>query len=160
MTIILGIDPGSRITGYGLIQTLNKKIIFIDSGYIKIGLIQSFPLRLKLIYNKISKIIKKFNPTFFAIEKVFISKNPSSALKLGQAQGAAIVAAVNNNIPVFEYAARKVKFIVVGKGSAKKSQVKDTVCKLLKLVFNKIQNDAADALSIAIAHHYLYKKFL
>lgn len=158
MTIILGIDPGSRITGYGLVQTLNNNIIFVDSGFIKIDLIKSFPLKLKLIYSEVNKIIKRFTPNFFAIEQVFISKNPSSALKLGQAQGAAIVAAVNNNIPVFEYATRKVKFIVVGKGSAKKNQVKQSVCKLLRLVFNTIQNDAADALAIAIAHHYLYNK--
>lgn len=155
MAIVLGIDPGSRITGYGLINKLNKKLTFIDSGFIKTNTID-FPTRLKLIYKEINKIINKFKPSFFAIEEVFIAKNASSALKLGQAKGAAIVAAVNNNIPVFEYAAKKVKRIVAGTGNAEKKEVQYRVCNLLQLVI-KLQPDAADALAIAITHCYLNK---
>lgn len=155
MTTIIGIDPGSRITGYGIINNLNKQLVFIDSGFIKTNT-PILSLRLKLIYKEVSKIIKKFKPKFFAIEQVFISKNINSALKLGEAKGAAIVAAANNNIPVFEYSASKVKKIVVGIGNAKKEQVQNMVCKLLKLVI-KLQPDAADALAIAITHFYLNK---
>lgn len=153
MTIIIGIDPGSRITGYGIISHLNKKLNWIDSGFIKTNK-PDLPSRLKLIYSELNKIIKKFRPKIFAIEQIFIAKNADSALKLGQAKGAAIVAAVNNNLPVFEYAARKVKQIIVGTGNAEKKQVQSMVCKILKLVIT-LQPDAADALAIAITHYFL-----
>lgn len=157
MTIILGIDPGSRITGYGLIKKIsNNKFILVESGCIKINVIE-FSERLKMIYNEINKIIKKFHPSFFAIEQVFISHNANSALKLGKASAAAIVAAAKNNLPVFEYANCLVKKIIVGNGKAKKKQIQNSVCKILKLVIKKIQPDAADALAIAITHYYLNK---
>ncbi|MBE5252803.1 crossover junction endodeoxyribonuclease RuvC [Mixta mediterraneensis] len=150
MAIILGIDPGSRITGYGVIRQTGRQLTYLGSGCIRMNTAE-LPARLKLIYAGISEIITQFSPDYFAIEQVFMAKNADSALKLGQARGAAIVAAVNHDLPVFEYAARQVKQTVVGLGSAEKSQVQHLVRTLLKLAANP-QADAADALAIAITH--------
>ncbi|HBO37678.1 MAG TPA: crossover junction endodeoxyribonuclease RuvC [Pasteurellaceae bacterium] len=150
MTVILGIDPGSRVTGYGVILQTGRTLEYLGSGAIRTQ-VEDMPTRLKRIYAGITEIITQFQPDMFAIEEVFLAKNPSSALKLGQARGTAIVAAVNQNLPVFEYAARLVKQTVVGTGSADKIQVQDMVTRLLKLS-DKPQADAADALAIAITH--------
>ena len=150
MTIILGIDPGSRITGYGIIRQQGRVLTYLGSGCIRTK-VDDLPTRLKLIYAGVSEIITQFQPDFFAIEEVFMAKNADSALKLGQARGVAIVAAMNQSLPVFEYAARQVKQTVVGNGSADKSQVQHMVLVLLKLPASP-QADAADALSIAITH--------
>jgi crossover junction endodeoxyribonuclease RuvC len=150
MQIILGIDPGSRITGYGVIKVVNNKTEYLGSGCIKV-MDEDLPKRLKNVYDGVSEIIKQFAPTSFAIEQVFMAKNPDSALKLGQARGAAIVAATCVDLPVFEYSARQIKQSVVGKGSADKTQVQHMVTHLLKL--NKTpQADAADALGVALCH--------
>lgn len=150
MQIILGIDPGSRITGYGVIKVVNNKTEYLGSGCIKV-MDDDLPKRLKNVYDGVSEIIKQFAPTSFAIEQVFMAKNPDSALKLGQARGAAIVAATCVDLPVFEYSARQIKQSVVGKGSADKTQVQHMVTHLLKL--NKTpQADAADALGVALCH--------
>lgn len=153
MAIILGIDPGSRITGYGVIRQVGRQLTYLGSGCIRTN-VTDLPSRLKLIYAGVSEIITQFQPEFFAIEQVFMAKNADSALKLGQARGAAIVAAVNQDLPVFEYAARQVKQTVVGTGSAEKSQVQHMVKTLLKLSASP-QADAADALAIAITHCHL-----
>ncbi len=153
MAIILGIDPGSRITGYGIIRQTGRQLSYLGSGYIR-TVVDDMPGRLKLIYAGVSEIITQFQPDFFAIESVFMAKNADSALKLGQARGAAIVAAVNQDLPVFEYAARQVKQTVVGTGAAEKSQVQHMVRSLLKLPANP-QADAADALAIAITHCHM-----
>lgn len=153
MAIILGIDPGSRITGYGIIRQTGRQLSYLGSGCIR-TVVDDMPTRLKLIYAGVSEIITQFQPDFFAIESVFMAKNPDSALKLGQARGAAIVAAVNQDLPVFEYAARQVKQTVVGTGAAEKSQVQHMVRSLLKLPANP-QADAADALAIAITHCHM-----
>ncbi|MBV4365123.1 crossover junction endodeoxyribonuclease RuvC [Erwinia sp. BNK-24-b] len=153
MAIILGIDPGSRITGYGIIRQVGRQLTYLGSGCIRTNS-TDLPSRLKLIYAGVSEIITQFQPEYFAIEQVFMAKNADSALKLGQARGAAIVAAVNHDLPVFEYAARQVKQTVVGIGSAEKSQVQHMVRTLLKLSANP-QADAADALAIAITHCHL-----
>lgn len=150
MTIILGIDPGSRVTGYGVIRQRGRTLEYLGSGAIRTQA-EDMPTRLKRIYAGITEIITQFHPDMFAIEEVFLAKNPSSALKLGQARGTAIVAAVNQDLPVFEYAARLVKQTVVGLGSADKLQVQDMVTRILKLS-DKPQADAADALAIAITH--------
>lgn len=150
MTIILGIDPGSRITGYGVIRQQAGKVEYLGSGCIRTSG-EQLSDKLKQIYDGISEIILQFKPDLFAIEQVFMAKNADSALKLGQARGVAIVAAVNQDLPVFEYAARQVKQTVVGIGSAEKSQVQHMVRTLLKLPANP-QADAADALAIAITH--------
>lgn len=150
LTIILGIDPGSRITGYGIVRQQGRQISYLGSGCIR-TVVDDIPGRLKLIYAGVSEIITQFQPDCFAIEQVFMARNADSALKLGQARGAAIVAAVNQSLPVFEYAARQVKQTVVGTGAAEKSQVQHMVRSLLKLPANP-QADAADALAIAITH--------
>lgn len=150
MTVILGIDPGSRITGYGILRQDGRKLSYLGSGCL-CNKVDNFPGRLKLIYAGVSELITKFQPNYLAIEQVFIAKNADSALKLGQARGVAIVAAINLNLTVFEYTARKVKQMVVGTGSADKSQIQYMVRTLLKLPANP-QADAADALAIAITH--------
>jgi crossover junction endodeoxyribonuclease RuvC len=152
VTIILGIDPGSRITGYGVIKKVGQYSEDIASGCIRL---QGDELagRLKQIYDGVREIIGQFKPTEFAIEQVFMAKNPDSALKLGQARGAAIVAATTFDLPVAEYSARQIKQAVVGKGAAEKSQVQHMVTYLLGLGATP-QADAADALAVALCHNH------
>ncbi|MBT0722331.1 crossover junction endodeoxyribonuclease RuvC [Tatumella sp. TA1] len=158
MAIILGIDPGSRITGYGVIRQVGRQLTYLGSGCIRTNT-PALPERLRLIYAGVSEIITQFSPDYFAIEQVFMAKNADSALKLGQARGAAIVAAVNQTLPVFEYAARQVKQTVTGTGAADKAQVQHMVRTLLKLPANP-QADAADALAIAITHCHISQNAL
>lgn len=150
MSIILGIDPGSRVTGYGVIRQHRNKLIYLGSGVIRTQT-DDLPTRLQRVFQGVSEIISQFQPDMFAIEQVFMAKNADSALKLGQARGVAIVAATNQELPVFEYSARGVKQTVTGLGSAKKEQVQMMVTKLLNLS-DIPQADAADALAIAITH--------
>ena len=153
MAIILGIDPGSRLTGFGVIESKGSKLRYITSGCIRIDISQDLAFRLKQIFECVNQIIEDNHPDEFAIEQVFMGKNADSALKLGQARGSAIVAAATKNLPVSEYAARAVKQAVTGKGSAEKEQVQHMVQILLNLP-GKPQADAADALAIAITHAY------
>lgn len=150
MSIILGIDPGSRITGYGVIRQQGRHLQYLGSGCIRTGS-GALPDRLKQVYAGVTEIITQFHPDVFAIEQVFMAKNADSALKLGQARGSAIVAAVNADLPVFEYAARLIKQAVVGTGAADKVQVQHMVKHMLGLPA-KPQADAADALGVAICH--------
>lgn len=152
MAIILGIDPGSRITGYGVIRQQGRQLIYLGSGCIRTQA-DDLPTRLQRIYAGVTEIIAQYRPDSFAIEQVFMAKNADSALKLGQARSVAILAAVNNQLPVFEYAARQVKQSVVGTGAAEKKQVQHMVCSILKLLSHP-QADAADALAIAITHYH------
>lgn len=149
---ILGIDPGSVKTGYGLIECRGQQVRAVSYGVIKTGS-GDFPQRLKVIFQSISALISEYQPEQFAIETVFVSKNAASALKLGQARGAAICAAVNVDLPVGEYAPREIKQALVGKGSAEKSQVAYMVGLLLS-INKKIPEDAADALAIALCHQH------
>lgn len=150
---ILGIDPGSRITGIGIIESDGRYSQHVFSTCIRLGN-DPFPIRLGTIYKRIEEIIKEHQPQQMAIEDVFLSKNPSSALKLGQARGAAICATVMQGVPVFEYSAREIKQAVVGKGNADKSQVQQMVKILLNLQ-GKIQSDTADGLAIALSHAHV-----
>ena len=150
MATILGIDPGSRITGYGVINVVGSNIEYIDSGCIRIKG-ESLPERLHQIFEGVTQVITLYQPQQMAIEQVFMARNADSALKLGQARGAAIVSTVNQGVPVAEYSARQVKQSVVGKGGADKSQVQHMVMALLKLS-KAPQADAADALAIALCH--------
>ncbi len=152
-SIVLGIDPGSLSTGYGIISHRGDQLAYISSGCIR-TLSKDMPMRLKIIYSGISKIITQFHPNFFAIEQVFMAKNPNAVLKLGQARGVAILSAIHHNLNVFEYAAREVKQAVVGTGAAEKSQVQHMIRSLLNLSSSP-GSDAADALAIAIAHCHL-----
>lgn len=148
--LVLGIDPGSRRTGYGLLAVRDRSVEYIASGCIKAE-IGDMPQRLGIIYRGVSELIDQFNPTELAIEEVFLAKNASSALKLGQARGVAIAAAVAGELPVHEYAARRVKQSLVGTGRGSKEQVAHMVRILLKLP-GAPQADAADALAIALCH--------
>lgn len=150
MTRILAIDPGSRLTGFGVIDVINGKINYVSSGCIRLP-DENLAVRLKRIYECVSDVISDFQPKEFAIEEVFLAKNANSALKLGQARGSAIVAAAMADLPVYEYAARRVKQSVVGNGNADKVQVQAMVQMLLALEAPP-QADAADALAIAMCH--------
>lgn len=150
MTIILGIDPGSRVAGYGVIKKQGNKLSYIASGCIRVKE-KELPQRLKQVFDGVTQLIAQYQPDEFAIEQVFMARNADSALKLGQARGVAIVAAVNDNLPVSEYAARAIKQAVVGTGAATKDQVGHMVTQILKLPAQP-QEDAADALAIAICH--------
>ena len=150
MARILGIDPGSRLTGFGVIDETTTGYQYVASGCLRIKG-DNFPLRLKQIFAGISDIVEEYKPTEMAIEQVFMHKNADSALKLGQARGAAICAVQLFDIPVFEYAARQVKQAVVGKGSADKLQVQQMV-KILLGISGELQIDASDALGISLCH--------
>ena len=150
MSLIIGIDPGSRLTGYGIIQKEGQKLIFVDAGTIRTET-PEMPERLKRIFAGIERIVKFHGPTEAAVEPVFMSVNPDSALKLGQARGAAIAALVNLDLQVAEYTARQIKQSVVGYGAADKEQVQMMVMRILNLSI-KPQQDAADALATAICH--------
>ena len=150
MTRIIGIDPGSRTTGYGIIDYADRRISYVASGCIKTSL-GELPERLKEIFQGVEALLNQHAPDELAIEKVFVQKNVDSALKLGQARGAAICAAVTRDIQVAEYAPNQIKQAVVGKGHASKEQVQHMVSMLLKLS-KQPSNDAADALACAICH--------
>jgi crossover junction endodeoxyribonuclease RuvC len=151
MSLILGIDPGSRVTGYGIIKTADSGNEYITSGCIRTSDRFSLSEKLDEIYCGITEIIERYCPHEAAIEQVFMAKSAASALKLGQARGVAIVAAARQGLPVSEYAAKKVKQAVVGTGAAEKQQMQHMVRVLLNL--NDVpQQDAADALAIAICH--------
>lgn len=148
---ILGIDPGSRITGYGVIIKEGNRLIHVDNGAIFTDATKDFPLRLQRIYRGLSEIIEQYRPNEIALENIFFAKNVQSALKLGQARGAAIVAGVNAGLPVFEYSALQVKQAVVGHGKSAKVQVQQMLKVLLNLP-EVAQEDASDALAVAICH--------
>ncbi|MBL4820242.1 MAG: crossover junction endodeoxyribonuclease RuvC [Gammaproteobacteria bacterium] len=150
MAIILGIDPGSRITGYGLINATGNKLAFVHCGYIKTNS-EALPERLLQIFNGICEVIEGYAPQQAAIEDVFMGRNASAAIKLGQARGSAIVACLHHGLPLEEYSARKVKQALVGRGAAEKSQVQHMVKAILG-INEKLQEDAADGLAVAICH--------
>lgn len=149
--IIMGIDPGSRITGYGIISKQGNRLIHIDNGAIFTQSAKDFPQRLEQIFSGLSTIIAQYQPEAVAVENVFLAKNAQSALKLGQARGAAIVAAVSVGLSVFEYTALQVKQAVVGSGRAEKVQVQQMIKALLNLP-EIAQEDASDALAVAVCH--------
>jgi crossover junction endodeoxyribonuclease RuvC len=152
MIRILGIDPGSQCTGIGIIEVddagrsrhvFNTALKLLDND--------TFAARLKQIFDGLTEIIGDYAPQEAAVERVFMARNPDSALKLGQARGAAICAVVNRGISISEYAAREVKQSVVGTGAGDKTQVQHMVCVLLNL-HERLQADAADALAVALTH--------
>jgi crossover junction endodeoxyribonuclease RuvC len=157
MTIILGIDPGSRITGYGLIKEYDHKIEYLDSGCIRTCADHDLSQKLLQIYNGICQLMEHYSPTEVAIEQVFMHENPSSALKLGHARGAAMVAAASHRVNINEYSAREIKQMLVGYGAAEKAQISHMVVHLLALN-DAPQQDAADALAIAICHSHMRHK--
>jgi crossover junction endodeoxyribonuclease RuvC len=150
-TRILGIDPGLRITGFGIIELHGSKLAYISSGCVKTNDSASLPERLRTLLDGLAEIIDAHAPQQAAIEKVFVNVNPQSTLLLGQARGAAIAALVTADLPVAEYTALQIKQAVVGKGKAAKEQVQHMVMRLLQLP-GIPSPDAADALACAICH--------
>ena len=148
---ILGIDPGLRITGFGVIDKTGQKLAYVTSGCIRSKESDALPLRLKTLLDGIGEVIAAHAPDEAAIEKVFVNVNPQSTLLLGQARGAAIAALVLAGLPVAEYTALQVKQAVVGHGKAAKEQVGHMVTRLLQLP-GEPSADAADALACAICH--------
>ena len=148
---ILGIDPGLRITGFGVIEMHGNKLVYVASGCIKSNDKESLPDRIKTLFAGISEVIATYAPNQAAVEKVFVNVNPQSTLLLGQARGAAISALVHAGLPVAEYTALQTKQAVVGHGKAAKEQVQDMVVRLLNLP-GAPTADAADALACAICH--------
>ncbi len=147
---ILGIDPGLRITGFGVIDINGGVLTYVSSGCVKTSA-GELPSRLKLILDNLNEVIMQYQPNEVAIEQVFVNVNPKSTLLLGQARGAAICAAVLNSLMVAEYTALQIKQAVVGNGHAKKDQVQEMVLRILKLASSP-SADAADALACAICH--------
>lgn len=156
ITRILGIDPGSRITGFGIIERQRQKSVYVTSGCIRTQS-KLMPQRLQEIYTGLTQIIEQYQPTISAIEQVFVHRNVASALKLGQARGVAILACVQHNLTVHEYAPTQIKQAVVGNGHAEKIQVQQMV-KILLSLSKMPQVDAADGLAAALchAHHSSY----
>lgn len=148
---ILGIDPGSRVTGFGLIESQGNRLRHIDNGTVATNPKDSLPVRLQTIYAGVAQIIAEYKPQVAAIEQIFLAKNPQAALVLGHARGAAILAAVNAGLVVHEYTALQVKGAVVGYARAGKPQVQQMVKALLNLP-DIAQEDASDALGVAICH--------
>jgi len=154
--IILGIDPGTQATGYGLIEQQGNRLLHIDNGAIMTRSGSPLAERLGLIYTQLEELIQKFKPDAMAVEQVFVAKNPASALKLGHARGVALLAGVKAGLPVAEYTALQVKSAVVGYGRAAKPQVQQMTRTLLCLP-EIAQEDAADALAVAICHAHSHK---
>jgi crossover junction endodeoxyribonuclease RuvC len=148
---VMGIDPGSRITGYGIIESVGNRLVHVDNGAIFSDVKKDFSLRLYTIYQELTVIIDRYRPETVAVENIFFAKNVQSALKLGQARGAAIVAGVNAGLPVYEYSALQVKQAVVGHGKSAKVQVQQMLKVLLNLP-EIAQEDASDALAVAVCH--------
>jgi crossover junction endodeoxyribonuclease RuvC len=148
---ILGIDPGSRITGYGIIESRGNRLQHLDNGIIATKADAPLAHRLKTIYDGVARIITDYTPDVVAVEQIFLAKNPQAALVLGHARGTAMLAAINHDLAIHEYTALQVKSAVVGYGRAGKPQVQQMVKALLNLP-EIAQEDAADALGVAICH--------
>ncbi|MFM1896822.1 MAG: hypothetical protein RLZZ385_1896 [Pseudomonadota bacterium] len=158
MAIILGIDPGSRITGYGLVNANGNKLQYVDCGCIRTD-DDSLPQRLRQIFDGICAVIERHAPQQAAVEQVFMGRNAASALKLGQARGSAVVACLHHDLPLEEYSARQVKLALVGRGGAEKQQVQHMVKAILGLQ-ETLQEDAADALAVAICHAHTHTSLI
>jgi len=148
---ILGIDPGSRATGYGVIAKKGNRLYYVTCGVIRLGDKFAFSERLKIIFDGLCEVIETHKPTVAAVEDVFVAANPRTALKLGHARGVAVMAALHNGLKVYDYTPRLVKQAVVGYGNADKHQVQQMVRVLLQLSASP-SADAADALAVALCH--------
>ena len=155
--IILGIDPGTNVMGYGLIHCKGEKMSVIQFGVIHLSKYKNHEIKLKKIFDRVTELIKEYLPDEVALEAPFFGKNVQSMLKLGRAQGVAMAAALNRNMPIHEYAPKKVKQSVTGNGNASKEQVAHMIQMLLKFEEAPKLLDATDALAVAICHHYSSK---
>ncbi|MGR8920452.1 MAG: crossover junction endodeoxyribonuclease RuvC [Gammaproteobacteria bacterium] len=153
MTIVLGIDPGSRVTGYGVVRLERHRVTHVDDGCIRLGT-AALNDRLVQLYDELSAVIARHQPAEAAVEKVFMNRNADSALKLGHARGVAVLAAGKAGLAITEYAATQIKQAIVGRGHADKAQVQHMVAALLDLAAPP-PADAADALAAAICHAHM-----
>lgn len=156
--VILGIDPGTNVMGYAVIEVVDKKPRLIVMGVVTLAKVESHYLRLKRIHERALQLINEYHPDELAIESPFVGINPNSMIKLCRAQGVVMAAAVERDIPVFEYPPAKVKMSIVGNGAASKEQVAEMCKRQLHLtdeMFEGQKLDASDALAIAMTHHYI-----
>jgi crossover junction endodeoxyribonuclease RuvC len=156
--IILGIDPGTNVTGYGVIKVSGKNPELVTIGSIELSKFGDHYLKLKYIFERTIGIIDEYHPDELAIEAPFYGKNVQSMLKLGRAQGAAIAAALSRSLPIFEYAPRKIKMSITGQGAASKEQVALMLMRILNFKDPKIKLDATDGLAAALCHFYQSNK--
>lgn len=152
--IILGIDPGTSITGYGVIKTTGAKPELLAIGSIDLTKHRDHYIRIKRIFESTLSIIEEYHPDELAIEAPFFGKNVQSMLKLGRAQGAAIAAALCHSLPIFEYAPRKIKMSITGRGAASKEQVASMLMRILNFGIDDMKLDATDGLAAALCHFY------
>ena len=154
--IILGIDPGTTVMGYGLIKVIDNKPFLLAMGVLELNKFEDHYLRLRRIFERITGLIDEFLPDELAIEAPFYGKNVQSMLKLGRAQGVAMAAALSRDIPIFEYAPLKIKMSITGNGRAAKEQVADMLQRYLKIPQNAMlpQLDATDGLAAALCHYF------
>jgi crossover junction endodeoxyribonuclease RuvC len=152
--IILGIDPGTTVMGYGIIHQVNTKVNLVALGVLNIPKKDDHPLRLKKIFERTLSLIDEHKPDEMAIEAPFFGKNVQSMLKLGRAQGVAIAAAMFRDVPIFEYSPRKIKQSITGNGAASKEQVCAMLEQVLKTNFDEEKLDATDGLAAALCHYY------
>ncbi len=155
--IILGIDPGTVIMGFGLIHIKGSEMKLIELDVIKLNNEDDHTLRLQKIFAAVTALVKKHKPDEFAIEAPFFGKNVQSMLKLGRAQGVAMAAALNFDIPIFEYSPKKIKLSITGNGNAAKEQVAAMLQQILKFTNSNKFLDATDALAVAVCHHFQSK---
>jgi crossover junction endodeoxyribonuclease RuvC len=152
--VILGIDPGTNVMGYGLVLIAGKKHSVVQYGVIHLKKYETHELKLKKIFERVTGIIDEFNPDMVALEAPFFGQNVQSMLKLGRAQGVAMAAALSRDVPITEYSPKKVKQSVTGNGNASKEQVAEMLKTLLKLTETPKLLDATDALAVALCHHF------
>ncbi len=151
MTIILGIDPGTNITGYGIVEFEKDKLVYVHHEILKTGLKNKYTTKLSLIHENTKRLIKLYKPNEIALESVFFSINAGTAIKLGQARGAALSACSGGNRSVYEYSPRRVKMIITGNGAADKDELQKFVKRRLN-IRRKLEIDASDALGVALCH--------
>lgn len=154
---VVGIDPGSISTGYGVVVQQNQRLFYVASGTISTVAREPLPRRLKKIYDELLKVLQIYKPSAVVVENTFVAKNNQSALKLGQARGVALLAAEQCGLPLYESTPTEIKLAVVGYGRAQKDQVKTMVCRLLNLKTPPDSEHAADALAVAICHIHTAK---
>lgn len=155
--IIIGIDPGTNLMGYGILGIMRGKPRCIALGVIKLSRFESHYLRLRRIYERVQALVEQYLPDEMAIEAPFFGKNVQSMLKLGRAQGVAMAAALSRDVPITEYEPRKIKMAITGNGAAAKEQVQEMLRRILDIPAERLDNqtlDATDALAAALCHHY------
>lgn len=156
--IILGLDPGTSITGYGVISVTSGKLTLLQYGVIQLGKYGAHELKISKIFNRVLQLVDEYHPDEVALEAPFYGKNVQSMLKLGRAQGVAMAAALYREVPITEYAPKKVKQSVTGNGNASKEQVARMLMQIFAIKELPKLLDATDALAVAVCHHYLKGK--